>query len=236
MKTKKGGSSEKVLPKKGNEILVISQVIDWGSVKDTFGVRRKVEFVMELPNQTHVFDEDEGEMPLVVDRKFANKLGTVKRPSGLREFIEAITGEDIPAEADEDGYELESLHGFAFRALIALQPDGEYTNVVLKSYAPLSPAEKKEYKKYKIQGPSIILDLDNFDAEVFAELPEWKQNEIKKSEEYKALGLKESKTGKVRDEEEEEEEEEEEDERPVRGAKKPVKQVQKGKPTGRKLI
>lgn len=203
MKATKNSSVERVLPPKGNHIAVISQIIDWGTVTDSFGKRRKVEFVSELPEHTHVFNEEVGEQPIIIDRKFSNNLGTTKRPSGLREFIESVTGEEI--EGDE--YELEDLLGLVYRVQIVITTDGEYKNATQKSYAMASPAEKK---KFKVQGESFVLDLDNFDQDTYDLLPPWKQGELAKSPEGKELGLKAAAATKRNESADEEEEEEEE--------------------------
>lgn len=226
MKATKSSSTERVLPPKGNHLAIISQIIDWGTVKDSFGSRRKVEFISELPEHTHVFNEDDGEMPIIIDRKFANNLGSAKRPSGLREFIEAITGEEV--EGDE--YELEDLLGVGYRVNIVIKNDGEYKNAVHKAYTMLSPAENK--KLPKIQGASFVFDLDNFDQEVFDSLPTWKQGEIAKSPEYKALGLKPVKSqGRAEDNDDEDEDE---TPAPKRSAKPAPKKG--GSAKGKKLL
>lgn len=170
-------SSERVLPEAGTHIALLTQIIDWGTVTDSFGSRRKVEFVFELPESTHVFNEERGEEPLIVTTKCALTIG---KGSALKDLIEGITGEDL-SKADE--YELETLLNRACQLQLALKESGEYTNVEIKSYMQLSKSDSK--RKFKAHGEVLMLDLDNFDEETFKMLPEWKQKKIAESPEYK---------------------------------------------------
>jgi hypothetical protein len=64
---------------------------------------------------------------------------------------------------------------------ITIEKDGEYENVVIQSLMPLMKDQAK--KKYPEYNDKFILDLDNFDMEVWEALPEWKRTEIAKSPE-----------------------------------------------------
>lgn len=170
-------SSQRVNPEAGTHIAQVVAVLDWGTVTDSFGSRRKVEVLFELPESTHEFNEGEGEVPLIVDRKYALTIG---RNSALKELIEGFTGQ----EAGEE-FELEDLLGKVGQIQIALKKDGEYTNVEINSYMQLSKNDQK--RKFKPHNELKMLDLDNFDKEVFDSLPEWKRNKIAESPEYKEM-------------------------------------------------
>jgi hypothetical protein len=170
-------SAPKVNPPKGTHIAILTQLIDWGTQQDRFGARRKIEVINELPEETHVFNEESGEEPFIVDRKYAMTIG---KGSALREFLEGMLGESIPDEVDLEEY-LETVYQLS----IDIEEDGDYENVVIKSAMPLGKSQLKTAGKYKAHGHVLILDLDNYDEEVFKLLPDWKQNEIKKSPEWK---------------------------------------------------
>lgn len=174
MKAKKSGG-EKVVPEPGTHIALVTQVLDWGTQEDSFGSRRKVEIVFELPEETHVFNEDKGEQPLVVTRKFAL---TISKGSALKKAIEGIIG----GKLDDDEYDLEELLGKACQISLDIVEKDGYKNVEILSYMPLSKSDSK--RKFKPTRDLLLLDLDNFDEEVFASLPEWKQTKIADTEEY----------------------------------------------------
>jgi hypothetical protein len=167
-------TAEKVYPEPGTSIAILFGVIDWGTQTDSYGTRRKVELLWELPEQIHEFAD--GAKPIIVDRKFGATIG---KNSGLREAIEGMLSITI----EEDEYELETLIGTVCNLNLVIEPSGEYKNTVIKGYSPLGKSDQK--RKFKNHNEYIVIDLDNFDAEAFKTLPDWKQKEIAKSPEYK---------------------------------------------------
>jgi hypothetical protein len=182
MRAKKS-TSKKVYPEPGVDVGRLVQIIDLGSQIDKFSGdegRPKVEFIWELPNQLHVFNEDRGEQPLIVTRKYGNTLG---RGSAMKEAIESMTGQKI----DKD-FELDSLLGelcLINITLEAVEGDPDLKNVQIQSLSPLTKdLAKKKYPEYNDQ---FVFDLDNFNQEIYDSLPEWKQEQIAKSPEYAAV-------------------------------------------------
>jgi hypothetical protein len=121
---------------------------------------------------------ENGEEPFILDRKFALTIG---KGAGLADCLGGLTGTVI--EVDE--LDLEEYLGTVGMINIKHEQDGDYTNAVHTSYAPLSKSDAK--RKFKPVGEYKILDLDNFDQEVFDSLPDWKQKKIAATDEYKAL-------------------------------------------------
>jgi|SRR5580765_6772077 len=179
MKAKKK-QSDKVFPEDGVHVALLTQILDWGTVTDVNGDRRKVELVWELPESLHVFDEARGEEPLIVASKYGNTLG---RGSYLMGVITGMMGQ---VTLDEDGsYELENLLGKVCQLNLAVETNAAgYENVKILGITPLPKGDKR---KFKSNGDLKVLDLDNFDEEVFKSLPDWKQKEIAKSPEYKEV-------------------------------------------------
>lgn len=173
-------ASDRVYPEAGVHIAILTQILDYGVVTDSFGTRRKCEFIFELPESLHVFKEERGAEPLIVDRKFALTIG---KGSALKEAIEGMLGITI----EEDEYELETLLGTVCQLQLKLVKSGEYTNVEIASYMQLSKNDQKRIKMFKPHGDLKMLDLDNFDEEVFKSLPDWKQKKIATSVTYKEL-------------------------------------------------
>lgn len=172
--TKKAGT--RVPAPEGTHMAVVIQVIDWGTQEDKFGSRRKIELAFELPDEKYVFNEERGAEPFTVFRKFAM---SINKKSDLRAAIEGILGKKL-----DDEFEMEELLGATCQIQIVHKVDGEYTNEEIKQY--MAPP-KGFKKKFKINGAQCIVDLDNFDEEAFALLPDWKQEKIKETNEFKAI-------------------------------------------------
>lgn len=176
MKPKKS-QTKKILPEAGVHVARLIHVLDWGTQIDRFSGdegRAKVELVWELPQSLHVFNEDKGEQPLIVSRKYGNTLG---RGSAIKKDIESMLGHAI----DKD-FEFDSLLGEMCQMNLSIENDGEYDNVVIQSLMPLTKdLARKKFPEYNDQ---LLLDLDNIDWNVWEALPEWKQKEIEKSPEY----------------------------------------------------
>lgn len=171
-------STPRVNPPKGTHIAILTQILDWGTQHDAYGDRRKVELIWELPEELHVFNEERGEEPFIVDRKFAL---TISKKAALKECLEGMTGVEIT----DDEIELEPYLLTVCQLQINLVKDGEYENVDIQSYMQLGKNDQKRIKSFKPQGEVKCLDLDNFDEEVFKTLPDWKQKLIATSPEYK---------------------------------------------------
>lgn len=169
-------TSKRINPERGIHVARLVQILDYGTQVDKYAPdgRAKVEFVWELPEDLHVFNEDKGEQPLLVDRKFGNTLG---RGSTMLEAIEGMLGR----KWDKDE-ELDTLLGTMCQMNIDLVTDGEYENVEIKSLMPLSKDQAR--KKYPNYTDMFVLDLENFNPEHFDSLPQYKKDNIAKSEEY----------------------------------------------------
>lgn len=185
MKAKKT-ASKRILPDPGIHVARLIHILDYGDQVDSFAKegRDKVEFVWELPEEMHVFNEDKGEQPLVVDRKFGNTLG---RGSKMKTIIEGMIGKTI-----DNDFDLESLKYKLCQLTITIENDGEYDNVVIQSASPLGKSQLG--KKYPHYNDWLLLDLSynedgtsNFDQEVFDALPHWKRKNIAKSQAFAQL-------------------------------------------------
>ena len=151
-------STPRVLCPEGNHITILTQILDWGTQTDSFGTRRKVELIWETPEELHVFNEERGEEPFIIDRKFALTIG---KNSALADALVGLTGKSI----DNDEIDLEEYLGTVGMINIKHKEDGDYTNLEITSYGPLSKSDAK--RKITPNGEYKILDLDNFDQDVF---------------------------------------------------------------------
>lgn len=133
----------------------------------------RVQFVWELPSET--IEVDGKQEPKQLSKEFA--IAT-KKNSGLRTFISSWNSK---AYTDEEFQEVELFDqiGKACQLNVVLNDTGEYANVDNIMPIPRGmPAPES-------RTAPIMWDMDNWNDEVFKALPEWVQDKIKKSTQYK---------------------------------------------------
>lgn len=129
-------------------------------------------YVWELPGETI---EIEGEMkPRQLSKEFTIS-GSKK--GNLRGFIESWNGKSY---SDEEFMEFDLFDqiGKPSQLQVVLNETGEYSNVANLMPIPKGFPAPTTDTKY------IRWDMEHWDDAVFAELPEWIQEKIKKSSEY----------------------------------------------------
>ena len=158
----------------GVYIAVCVGVVDLGEqYSEKFkNYRNEVQFIWELAGETVEVD---GEVkPRHLFRTFS--VATSKK-SNLRGFLGGWNG---VAYSDEQFQELDMFDqvGRACQLNVVLSDSGEYANV--DSVIPLP----KGMPAPTAQTASILWNMDEWDDEKFAALPEWVQEKIKKSTQY----------------------------------------------------
>lgn len=139
---------------------------------------RQLQFTFELVDETHVFDEEKGEQPFIIGRKFSYNLG---KRAALRKTIEAWIGKGLKEGSE---FDIGSLLGEACQVQV-VHNEGDNGETYANIAAVLAPPKKG--KVTRAASDLVILDLDEFDKEVFSSLPEWIQEIIKLSPEYDAI-------------------------------------------------
>lgn len=140
---------------------------------------RQIRFEFELVDEKYVFDEDRGEQSFIVGRNFSLNLG---KKAHLRKNIESWIAKALK---DNTEFDIGSLAGEPCQIQIVHTEKNAEGN----QYANISnilPPPKKG-KVARAENDIVVFDLDNFDKEVFNSLPEWMQEIIKKSAEYKDI-------------------------------------------------
>lgn len=132
----------------------------------------KVMYVWELPGETIEIDGEQ--KPRQLSKEFTMS-GSSK--GNLRKFIESWNGKSY---SDEEFMEFDVFDqvGKACQLNVVLNETKEYANVdnlmpIPKGFP--APTTNTEYIKW---------DMDAWDDDVFAKLPEWIQEKIKKSTQY----------------------------------------------------
>ena len=131
-------------------------------------------FCINVRIERHILDNKKQE-PKQLSKEFA--IAT-KKNSGLRTFISSWNSK---AYTDEEFQEVELFDqiGKACQLNVVLSESGEYANV--DSVMPIP----KGFTAPESSTTPILWDMDNWNDEVFKTLPEWVQEKIKKSTQYK---------------------------------------------------
>lgn len=132
----------------------------------------KLRIVWELVGETVELDGEQKPRQLSKEFTFSSN-----KKSNLRAFLTSWNGRTYTDEEFAD-LELFDQIGKACQLQIVLNDTGEYANIDSIMAIP------KGVPVPSTDTTPIIWDMDNWDDEVFAALPEWTQEQIKKSTQY----------------------------------------------------
>ena len=144
-------------------------------------VSRQVNITWELPTEKAVFHEERGEEPYVVSKTYNLSM---HEKATLRKDLESWRGQGF-TDDEAKSFDITKLIGKPCQISIIHKksPDG------LKTYANLSsitPVMKGVTVPDQIN-PSKVLEFQDFNWQIFKDLPEWLREKIVKSPEYKAI-------------------------------------------------
>jgi len=197
---------DRVLIPEGTYSARCIRIIDLGTqVHPKYGPKRKVNLAFELDEE-----DDEGN-PFVAYRNFT---ASITPKSHLAKAIKSWTGQTIKKG---ERFDLDSLlNEPCLVTIVHSEPNDDdevYANIDSITKLP------KSMKPFEPENEAFSLYLDEtFNRKQFNDLPEWLQEKIEATEEYKALSGKGSKKKKKAVEEDEEE-----DEQPKRRSRKSAK-------------
>lgn len=136
----------------------------------------KVRMTFELPNELHVFKEGEDPKPMIISAEY-NLVMSEK--SNLRKMIEGWLGKRLTDE-ETKSFDVESLIGKAGMINI-IHNDKGYADIAAISSMP---------KGFECPPPvnvQKVLSYDNWDENLFNSLPEFIQEKMKETVEYKKM-------------------------------------------------
>ncbi len=166
----------------------IYQVIHIGSVPGFQGqIQNKVRITWEFPTETKVFKEENGEQPYVLSNDYTLSF---HEKSQLRKVIDACDPKALKA-VGEDGlveeYDIENLLGKACLVTV-IHKDSKTSEAVYANIGNCTVMPKGMTCPEAINEPKS-LSYDNFDKEYFVTLPQFIQDKMKSSSEYKWMEM-----------------------------------------------
>jgi len=161
--------------------------------KDT-KILNKVRLVWEIPGETYTYtkDDEEIETCFMIGKDYTLSMHS---KSSLRKDLKSWRGKDFTDE-EAKAFDITKLLGVGCMLNVLHKTSGENTYANISSIATLPKGMK---------APAQVNDTFEFNFtdkfEEFTNLPEWLQNKVVESDEYKAMNLEETET----DDEEEDE-------------------------------
>jgi len=159
-------------------------MIEMGTNEETYqGVSKmvnKVRITWELPTETMVFKEERGPEPRVISKEFTLSM---HEKANLRAFLENWRGKSF-TEKEAEAFDVTNLLGVPCLLSIthkAATNGNTYANISSVSLLPKG-----------MECPGMInerqeLSFDDFNQELFDQLPDFIKEKISMSEEYKTL-------------------------------------------------
>lgn len=172
-----GGGDYELLPEDNHTARCV-QIIDIGTQESDYGAKRQCVIGWEIPGELRTYDEAEGEQPAMISKFYTLSLAS---KSNLRHDLESWRGKAFLPE-ELAGFDLTHLLGVPclLQVIHKTGKDGKTRAVI----GNISKVPKGIEVPAQIL-PSRVFDMDERDMNVFAELPEWLQNKIKESNEWK---------------------------------------------------
>lgn len=141
--------------------------------------QHKVHIKWELPTETKVFKEENGEQPYSVSNDYTLSMN---EKSNLRKMLEGWRGKAF-TEAEAEAFDITALLGKTCMISIIHNTKGDKTYANISSVSALPKG---------MTCPPAINDVfefsfENFDQAKFDSLPDWLKDKIKTSEEYKVI-------------------------------------------------
>jgi len=180
---KKEGDFVKVEP--GTYVARCYSMIEIGTVETEFNGEKKmahqVNITWELPEELAVFKEENGPEPFVVSKTYNLSM---HEKSTLRKDLESWRGVGF-TEEEAKHFDITKLLTKPCILSIIHEPkksDPTKTNVRISSISKLMKGQECAPQINQTR----LLSFENWDENLFKVLPEWMQDKIKSSEEYKS--------------------------------------------------
>lgn len=165
----------------GTYFAVCIGVVDLGEQEVTYNGKTRytnqLQIIFELPEE--LIEIDGEQQPRWLSRKFTVSASA---KGSLRPFIEAWQGKKFSDEAFAD-FELFDLAGRAALLSVVLSEDGQYANIASAAAIP------KGMPAPKAKSELITYDVEAWDDAAFEKLPEYLQELIRKSTQYRKAHL-----------------------------------------------
>ena len=179
LKAPSGNNTSRQIAPEGAFVARCYQIVDLGTTMQTGqfpGKKRKVQFIFELPTETHVFEEGGDEKPFYA-RSIYNL--SMNEKAVLRRDIESWAGKKMSNEI-AGNFDIFTLLGKPCMVNLTHVTKGDmtYANII-----GISPVPKGLVCPPSFNTP-LCYNTEEHDDAIFAQLPEFIQDKIKMSDEW----------------------------------------------------
>jgi hypothetical protein len=181
---KNSGTARELIPA-GTYAARCYQMIEIGTVKENIlgseKTLHKVRVGWELPTETRVFKEENGEQPFVISKEFTLSMN---EKANLRKSLESWRGKGF-TEDEAKGFDITKLLGQPCMLNIIHKPskDGSRHYEEIAGIMPMPKGMQCPPQVNK----SFVLSYDRFDLTLFESLPDFIKDKMKLSAEYVAM-------------------------------------------------
>jgi len=222
------GGGPRVLPEGGTHVARCVKIIDLGTQETEFegkkGKAKKVQFSFELIGQTYLFDEggeDEKEVPFIVHKEYTASIGA---KANLAKDLASWLGKKLDPKVP---FKPEVLLGKECQVVVLIETSKKSGEDYAKIGAIMAVPAKMKVDRAASNKVFLSLNPDEFDVEVYKELPTFLRDKIKAAPEFIALNVKVDDRKKKNDDQDDDEQQE----KPSRNAKaQPQKKDRKKTP------
>jgi hypothetical protein len=167
----------------GNHVGRCVQMIELGSVNfqtpEGPKLLHKVRITWELPLETKVFKEENGEQPFVLSKEYTLSM---HEKSNLRKDLEAWRGKKY-SEEESKAVDITKLVGVPCMLNVVHE---EKKGNVYANIASITPLPKGMVCPPQVN-PSFVLSYDDFDFDKFNSLPTWLKEKMETTPEFQKV-------------------------------------------------
>jgi len=175
-----GNFVEREAVPQGMHIARCYSMVDLGTQESTWEGQtkhqRKVRLTFELPTELRTFNEEKGEMPMVISREFVLSM---HEKASFRIFLENWRGKKF-TEEEAKRFDVTALLG---KECLLNVTHTDKQGKVYANVASANPMTKGMVAPAQINA-TTVLSFEDFDFSIFNELPKFIQDKIALSPEY----------------------------------------------------
>ena len=175
-------SKPRELIPQGNYIGRCVNMVYIGTIDGKFGKTKKVRLTWELPTQLKEYKEGEGEKPAFISKEYNLSLNP---KSNL--YMDLVSWRGMAFTEDESkAFNIVNVLGAPCMVNVIHTASKSDASKMYEDISSITPIPQGLSVPDQIS-PSVAFSVDKFDQKVFDDLPEFVQNKIKESQEYKAM-------------------------------------------------
>lgn len=170
----------------GNYLARCYQMIEIGTITETVMGKNvthpKVRIGWELPDELRTFSTEKGEQPLVISKEYTLSMN---EKASLRKMLASWRGKDF-TEEEAKSFDITKLLGASCLLNIIHKPKKNDPATLYQEIAGVTSVPKGTKVPPQIN-QTFVLSYDNFDEDLFRQLPDFIRNVMITSDEYRSL-------------------------------------------------